>query len=220
MTAIRTILGVVALTLTVTMPARAETILLTSGAFNWAIGSGAATVTMSGGDFNFSGAASTFTGRFTPRMQCMVPECRAGSTVDLFARFSGADIGGTATYNGVTYSPVGSAAANASLDTRWSGSLQIPLTFTGGILTAPFTFTGEFYHSETPITFSTLDLLGVGTATLNFAPSLPFPGAFNLTAVRYEFDGAAPVPEPTSMLLIGSGLAGLAALRRRRSTRT
>lgn len=43
------------------------------------------------------------------------------------------------------------------------------------------------------------------------------PGAFRLDSIRYEFDAAAPVPEPTSMLLIGSGLAGLAALRKRRN---
>ncbi len=59
-----------------------------------------------------------------------------------------------------------------------------------------------------------VDLLGAGRATLSFAPSTVYPGTFNVTAVRYEFDGASPVPEPTSMLLIGSGLAGLiAALR-------
>ena len=214
MIAVRRILVVFALTLAVVVPARAETLLLTSGAFNW-IG-GPASVTMSGGSFSFVGTAATPSGGvFSPWLQCLVPECTAGTSVDLFTRFVGADLTGTAMYNGVTYSPVGSVVADASLDARWSGSLQIPLTFTGGVLTAPFTFAGEFHYNDTPTTGGILDLLGGGTATLSFTPSIPFPGAFNLTSVRYEFDSAAPVPEPTSMLLIGSGLAGLAALRRR-----
>ena len=217
MNGVRRILGALALTLAVAAPARAETIVLTSGVFNWMGSSGPASVTMSGSNFSFIGtAASTTGGVFSPGLQCMVPECMAGTTVDLFTRFVGADLTGTATHNGVTYSPVGSVVANASLDARWSGSLQIPLSFTGGVLTAPFTFAGEFHYNDTPTTGGIADLLGGGTATLTFAPSVPFPGAFNLTSVRYEFDSAAPVPEPTSMLLIGTGLAGLAALRRRR----
>ena len=217
MIAARRMLVVLTLTLAAAVPAQAETILLTSGAFNWMGASGPASVTMSGSNFSFVGIASSTTGGvFSPWLQCLVPECTAGTTVDLFTRFVGADLTGTATYNGVTYSPVGSVVATASLDARWSGSLQIPLSFTGGVLTAPFTFAGEFHYNDTPTTGGILDLLGGGTATLSFAPSVPFPGAFNLTSVRYEFDSAAPVPEPTSMLLIGSGLAGLAALRRRR----
>jgi hypothetical protein len=36
------------------------------------------------------------------------------------------------------------------------------------------------------------------------------------SSVRYDFVSADPVPEPASMLLFGSGLAALAAVRRRR----
>ncbi len=207
-------LGILAVTLALTTPARAETIVLTSGVFNWVSGS-SADVTLSGGSFSFQGRASPFSGVFSPFLQCMVPECTAGTTVDLFTRFTGADIGGTATYNGVTYNPVGSVAAAASLAADWSGSLVIPTTFTGGVLAAPFTFAGAFHFRDTPTTGGILDLLGGGTATLSFRPSTPFPGTFNLTGVRFEIE-ASPVPEPASMLLIGTGLAGLAALRRRR----
>lgn len=217
MHAVRTTLGVLALTLAMTIPARAETILLTSGAFNWISGGPAATVTMSGSNFSFTGTAAQFSGVFSPWLQCMVPECAVGTTVNLFTRFVGADIGGTATYNGVTYSPVGSIAANASLDTRWSGSLLIPSGFSGGTLSSPFQFAGEFFFQDSPTTGGVVDLLGAGQASLSFTPYPNQPGAFALTAVRYEFDAASPVPEPTSMLLIGSGLAGLAALRRRRT---
>src|SRR5687767_1748026 len=136
---VRRTLGILILTLALTTPARAETIVLSSGLFNWVSGS-AASVTLAGDSFSFTGNASQFSGIFSPWSQCFVPECTAGTTVNLFTRFTGADIGGTATYNGVTYNPVGSAAAKASLDTRWSGSLLIPAGFTGGVMTAPFTF--------------------------------------------------------------------------------
>src|SRR5690606_38834859 len=100
------------------------------------------------------------------------------------------------------------------------GGATIPDDFTGGVITAPFLFAGRFVYdpdgpSELPIR---LDLYGSGQTTLTFSPSGPFPGAFDLAAITYEFD-ANPVPEPASMVLIGTGLAGLAALRRRRTHR-
>jgi hypothetical protein len=45
---------------------------------------------------------------------------------------------------------------------------------------------------------------------------------FRLTTTRYAFEidnlALRPVPEPATMLLFGTGLAGLAALARRRKT--
>ena len=211
----RRILGCLAIAVALAVPARAETIVLTSGALDWVKGS-PVSLTMSGDGFSFTGQSSPSSGLFTPFEQCAFPFCAGGTSLNLATQFRGGSIGGTATYNGTTYSPVGSLNEDASLDARWDGGLAIPADFSGGVLTAPFQFTGEFYYDTPTTSNSVVDLLGRGRATVNFAPSLFFPGTFNVTAVRYEFDGAAPVPEPTSMLLIGTGLAGLAALRRRR----
>ncbi|CAN5881088.1 hypothetical protein BH24ACI5_BH24ACI5_01810 [soil metagenome] len=200
--------------LALALPARADPIHLTSGALNWVSGGGAASVTMAGNGFTFSGAASPFIGIFGP-LDCVLPECTAGGSVDLYSRFVGADLPGTVTYDGQTYTAVGSLNSSSSLAADWYGSLFVPAGFDGGVLTAPFTFAGAFYFQDTPTSGGRLDLFGGGLATLTFTPYPNWPGALALTSARYEF-GADPVPEPATMVLIGTGLAGLAALRRRR----
>ena len=59
--------------------------------------------------------------------------------------------------------------------------------------------------------------LGTGTAHLTFTPTVDGRWANNSgEMLRFEFS-AQPVPEPATFFLLGSGLAGIAAARRRRS---
>ena len=214
MSAVLRTVAILVVALALAAPARAETILITSGLLEWAAGRGP------GADVTLAGDGLTFTGRtgfgvFNPPDQCRVPECTLGSSVDLRAYFIGLDLSGTATFEGRTFTGFGSLAGTAGGSAEWTGSLSIPTTFSGGLLTAPFMFTGEFAFEEDPTAPRRIGLLGSGTARLMFTPYPGEPGAFSLSSLRYEFD-SAPVPEPTSMLLIGTGLAGLAAVRRRR----
>jgi hypothetical protein len=66
--------------------------------------------------------------------------------------------------------------------------------------------------TATPL-FSNM-VTGSGMATWQFITD-PF-GARIPSGVTYEFDNVAPVPEPATMILIGTGLAGLAARYRKR----
>jgi hypothetical protein len=65
-------------------------------------------------------------------------------------------------------------------------------------------------------------LRGGGTATVFFAPSGSFPEdgpLWSTTAVRYDFTEPALVPEPATILMVGSGLAAAAFAKRRRRSK-
>ena len=112
-------------------------------------------------------------------------------------------------YGGVFYSGLLSFVA---------GSVTVPDVPLNGHaeLTAAFQFDGtlsgfdNFELSGAPL-FST-GLIGGGTATVAFSNH----AGVGLTASRitYEFEPAAATPEPASLLLLATGLAGVAARRR------
>jgi hypothetical protein len=83
--------------------------------------------------------------------------------------------------------------------------------------TSPFTLAGhlQLYDMTTGVILFDRPITGTGTATWQFITT-PTGGRL-LSGATYEFTDMVPTPEPATMTLIGTGLAGLIVARRRRN---
>lgn len=139
--------------------------------------------------FAFEGRVSSNGGVFMPGLVCRQygGPCSPGDTISLRAYWSGLDAPGAATFEGVSYFPVGSG--NSSLVAEFNGSVVLPPLADTATVVAPVRFDGAFYYPS-----GVEALVGTGSVTLSLVRDTVIPNRWRLLRALYEL--GAPVPSP------------------------
>jgi hypothetical protein len=143
------------------------------------------------------------------------PICLPGERIPLNTGSGDSDLGALVTLDGETFT-IGLRSDQGSGFISFNSSFVVP-DFTADQVTVftPFTFTGLVIP---PLGQSLTPLVGSGTVRLDLAQVNSTGGPrWKFQQASYDFQSPAAVPEPATLVLVGSGIVGCLLRRRQRA---
>jgi PEP-CTERM motif len=199
--------------------ARADSIAITAGTLTIVpFGPPPTDVLHLEGPRGFTMDARNFVLFYDPRSFCTGgPECAPGGRLLLAAGASGSDFGAFVTIDGHTFATGMQSEDMGEAVVDFRGTMVAP-AFTADHVSvfSPFAFFGGVAFPLSISPSKSVGLVGRGTARIDLALVNSADGPhWNFQRATYEFQAPDAVPEPTTLLLVGSGVAGCLMRRRR-----